>query len=47
MDKKLIVGIIIIILVLVAIYFFLGSSTPENMTQTPTMVKNNVSGLSI
>ncbi|MDD1775163.1 MAG: hypothetical protein LUQ24_06515 [Methanobacterium sp.] len=47
MDKKLILGIIIVVLVLLTIYFLLGSSTPENMTQSPTMVKNNVSGFTI
>ena len=44
MDKKLIIGVIIIILVLLVIYLYLGSSTPENLTQTASLNKSNVSG---
>ena len=47
MDRKLIIGIVIIILVLLAVYILLGSSTPENMTQSTNMVKSNVSGINI
>ena len=47
MDKRLIIGIIVILVVLFAIYMYLGSSTPENVTQSTNMVKSNVSGINI
>lgn len=47
MDKKWIVGLVIILLILFAIYMYLGSATPENVTQPTNMVKSNVSGISI
>lgn len=45
MDKKLIIGIIIIILILMAIYFYTGSATPENITPSPNLNTSNVSGI--
>ncbi|MGV8143867.1 MAG: hypothetical protein ACP5OJ_04545 [Methanothermobacter sp.] len=44
MDKKLIIGIIII-LILMAIYFYTGSATPENITTSPNLNTSNVSGI--
>lgn len=45
MDKKLIIGIIIFLLMLLAIYFYIGSATPENITPSPNLNTSNVSGI--
>lgn len=46
MDKKLIIGVIIVVLILFAIYLYLGSTTPpENLTQSSNINHSNVSGI--
>lgn len=46
MDKKVIIGMILVLIPLIAIYLYLGSATlPENLTQSSNFNHSNVSGI--
>jgi hypothetical protein len=46
MDKKVIIGLLIVLIILIAIYLYMGSATPpENLTQSSNINHSNVSGI--